>query len=69
VEDKRDDAVTEYKAALTVRDGQPDTKQAAEKGIKTPFALPKRAGSDDDGDDPPSKTQAQAPPATNPNPQ
>jgi hypothetical protein len=69
VEEKRDDAVTEYKAALTVRDGQPDTKQAAEKGIKTPFALPKRAGSDDDGDDPPSKTQAQAPPATSPNPQ
>jgi hypothetical protein len=58
VEDKREDAMLEYKAALTVRDGQPDTKQAAEKGLKTPFALPKRAESDDDsGDDPPSKTQ------------
>jgi len=60
VEDKRDEAVAEYKTALTVRDGQPDTKEAAEKGIKAPFALPKRAGSDDDGDDPPSKTPAAA---------
>jgi hypothetical protein len=57
VEDKREDAMLEYKAALTVRDGQPDTKQAAEKGLKTPFALPKREAPDDDGgDDPPSKT-------------
>jgi hypothetical protein len=64
VEDKRDDAVAEYKAALTVRDGQPDTKQAAEKGIKTPFALPKRPGADDDGDDPPSKNPTAA--ATSP---
>jgi TolA-binding protein len=60
VEDKREDAMLEYKAALTVRDGQPDTKQAAEKGLKTPFALPKRAGSDDDQDDPPSKNQGAA---------
>lgn len=64
VEDKRDDAVAEYKAALTVRDGQPDTKQAAEKGIKTPFALPKRPGANDDGDDPPSKNPTAA--AANP---
>lgn len=64
VEDKRDDAVVEYKAALTVRDGQPDTRRAAEKGIKAPFALPKRAGADDGGDDPPSKTTAPGPAAT-----
>jgi tetratricopeptide (TPR) repeat protein len=56
VEDKREDAMLEYKAALTVRDGQPDTRQAAEKGLKTPFALPKREVPDDDDDDPPSKT-------------
>ena len=56
VEEKREDAMVEYKAALTVRDGQPDTKQAAEKGLKAPFALPKSAHSDDDDDDPPSKT-------------
>jgi hypothetical protein len=63
VEEKREDAMVEYKAALTVRDGQPDTKQAAEKGLKSPFALPKRAESDDD--DPPSKT----PPAGSQQPQ
>jgi hypothetical protein len=36
----RDQAVAEYKAALAVRDGQPDTKQAAEAGLKKPFTLP-----------------------------
>ncbi len=50
VEEKRDDAVVEYKAALTVRDAQPDTKGAAEKGLKQPFALPTHEVSDDDGD-------------------
>jgi hypothetical protein len=43
VEEERDEAVAEYKAALTVRDGQADTKQAAEKGLKQPFALPHSA--------------------------
>ena len=37
----RERAVAEYQAALTVRDAQPDTKAAAEKGIKEPFVLPK----------------------------
>ena len=36
----RDKAVAEYKAALTVRDGQPDTKAAAERGLKEPFTAP-----------------------------
>jgi hypothetical protein len=67
VEEKREDAVAEYKAALTVRDSQPDTRTAAEKGVLEPFALPHRADSDGDGDqgDPPSKTQ---PPASQPSP-
>ncbi|WP_231581590.1 hypothetical protein [Silvibacterium bohemicum] len=65
VEDKRDDAMLEYKAALTVRDGQPDTKQAAEKGLKNPFALPKREVTEDQ-DDPPSKNP---PPANTQHPQ
>ncbi len=39
---ERQKAIEEYKAALTVRDSQPDTKAAAEAGIKAPFALPKR---------------------------
>jgi hypothetical protein len=36
----RDKAVAEYQAALTVRDSQPDTKAAAEKGLKQPFTNP-----------------------------
>ena len=37
----RQKAVAEYQAALTVRDSQPDTKAAAEAGIKQPFVAPK----------------------------
>jgi tetratricopeptide (TPR) repeat protein len=36
----REKAVAEYEAALTVRDAQPDTKAAAEKGLKEPFTAP-----------------------------
>jgi len=36
----REKALAEYHAALTVRDGQPDTKAAAELGIKQPFTAP-----------------------------
>ncbi|HEY0796634.1 MAG TPA: hypothetical protein VGD64_12720 [Acidisarcina sp.] len=43
VQEERDEAVAEYKQALTVRDGQADTKSAAEKGIKAPFELPHRS--------------------------
>jgi hypothetical protein len=37
----RQKAIAEYQAALTVRDAQPDTKAAAEQGIKKPFIAPK----------------------------
>jgi hypothetical protein len=37
----REKAVAEYQAALIVRDAQPDTKAAAEQGIKHPFVAPK----------------------------
>jgi tetratricopeptide (TPR) repeat protein len=37
----RQKAVAEYQAALVVRDAQPDTKAAAEQGIKQPFVAPK----------------------------
>jgi tetratricopeptide (TPR) repeat protein len=37
---ERQKALTEYQAALTVRDAQPDTKAAAEKGLKEPFVAP-----------------------------
>ena len=33
--------MSEYQAALTVRDSQPDTKAAAEQGIKQPLVAPK----------------------------
>ena len=39
---EREKAIAEYKLALANRDAKPDTKLAAEKGIKEPFALPKR---------------------------
>jgi tetratricopeptide (TPR) repeat protein len=38
LECKRDEALTEYKAALAVRDGQLDTRLAAERGVKTAYA-------------------------------
>jgi len=63
VEDQRDDAVAEYKAALTVRDGQPDTKQAAESGLKQPFTLPHQAQPDSD------QSNAAKAPASPPAPQ
>jgi tetratricopeptide (TPR) repeat protein len=42
IQDERDEAVAEYRAALTVRDGQADTRQAAEKGLKQPYAVPQQ---------------------------
>ncbi|WP_263366398.1 hypothetical protein [Edaphobacter bradus] len=40
VQSEREKAVEEYRAALTVRDSRPDTKAAAEQGLKQPFAAP-----------------------------
>jgi tetratricopeptide (TPR) repeat protein len=45
---QRDKAIAEYKAALANRDSRPDTKEAAERGIKQPFALPKRTAASSD---------------------
>ena len=45
---QRDKAIAEYKAALANRDSRPDTKENAEKGIKQPFTLPKRAAASPD---------------------
>jgi tetratricopeptide (TPR) repeat protein len=58
IQDQRDQAVNEYRAALTVRDGQPDTRLAAEKGLKQPYAVPQHehtepAGEDDSAPDTP----------------
>jgi hypothetical protein len=50
LECKRDQAVTEYKAALEVRDGRLDTRLAADRGLKTAYAV-KGHGCDEDADD------------------
>lgn len=66
----RDQAVAEYKAALTVRDGQPDTKQAAENGLKQPFTLPQQ--SQPEGADkamPPGEARSQSNPTAQQKPQ
>ena len=61
----RSHAVAEYQAALEVRDGRPDTRQAAEAGLKKPFALPQRErqpdqSNDDANFDPTGKAQKEA---------
>jgi len=61
----REKAVAEYNAALTVRDAQPDTKAAAEQGIKQAFVAPKVAhaapdASDDAPLDPSGKAEKDA---------
>ncbi len=64
VKEQRDDAVAEYRAALASRDGQPDTKAAAEDGIKKPFALPQHdESSNDDSAQAPAKTPAASNPS------
>ncbi len=52
-QDNRDKAVTEYQAALNARDGQVDTKEAAERGLKSAYAPPPgaRKNSADNGED------------------
>jgi hypothetical protein len=58
----RQKALAEYQAALTVRDSQPDTKAAAEKGLKEPFARPNApaAKPDEEPLDPSGKAEKQA---------
>ena len=64
VEEQREEAIAEYNAALAVRDGQPDTKAAAEAGLKKAFELPHRAqpdGDDDSGQNPPKPATPASP--------
>jgi predicted negative regulator of RcsB-dependent stress response len=49
----RQKAIAEYQAALTVRDAQPDTKAAAEAGLKNPFVAPKADNQPADDDNAP----------------
>jgi tetratricopeptide (TPR) repeat protein len=47
---KRDEAVSEYKEALESRDGQQDTRLAAERGVKAAYAV-KGHSCDEDAED------------------
>jgi tetratricopeptide (TPR) repeat protein len=50
---KRDQALSEYKLALTVRDGQEDTRIAAERGVKNAYSVNGHTCDEDaDGDSP-----------------
>jgi tetratricopeptide (TPR) repeat protein len=51
IQDERDQAVNEYRAALTVRDGQADTRLAAEKGLKQPYTVPQQVHTEPETDD------------------
>ncbi len=51
IQNRRPEAVAEYKAALTVRDGQADTKSAAEKGLKEQFQSKRQLQAQADGSD------------------
>jgi hypothetical protein len=50
---KRDQAVSEYKEALENRDGQQDTRLAAERGVKAAYAVKGHSCEEDDADDGP----------------
>ena len=60
---KREQAMSEYQQALTSRDGQQDTRIAAERGVKTAYAV-KGHSCEEDADDPnaapPPKSDAPA---------
>ena len=55
---KREQAVSEYKAALENRDGQQDTRLAAERGVKAAYAVKGHSCEEDDADDNPAATPA-----------
>jgi hypothetical protein len=55
---KRDQAVSEYKQALETRDGQQDTRLAAERGVKTAYAVNGHSCDEDADDDSPGAAPA-----------
>ena len=55
---KRDPALAEYKAALAVRDGQQDTRLAAERGVKAAYAVAGHNCEDDADADAPGDAPA-----------
>ena len=68
VECNRDAAVAEYKEAMATRDGQQDTRRAAERGLKAPYTIKGQScaqESDDEAPPPagPAASQPSAPAA------
>jgi tetratricopeptide (TPR) repeat protein len=57
---KRDQALAEYNAALKNRDGQQDTRLAAERGVKAAYAVKGHSCDADDDDDAPGAAKPQA---------
>jgi tetratricopeptide (TPR) repeat protein len=68
---KRDQALSEYKLALTVRDGREDTRLAAERGVKSAYIVNGHTCNEDSDDDssspPPSGKAAAGTPGQNQN--
>jgi tetratricopeptide (TPR) repeat protein len=64
LECKRDEALAEYKEALAVRDGQLDTRLAAERGIKSAYVQRghEHDCEDESGDDAPGTAPQQSAP-------
>jgi tetratricopeptide (TPR) repeat protein len=63
---KRDEAIAEYQAALKTRDGQQDTRLAAERGVKAAYAVRGHSCDQDAGDEgaAPDKPQGNQPGAS-----
>jgi hypothetical protein len=69
LEHSRDEAVAQYQQALVNRDGQLDTKQAAENGLKQPYGPPPGVRQqEDDSSDEAAPEKDTAPPAEKPAP-
>jgi tetratricopeptide (TPR) repeat protein len=62
---KREEAVSEYNLALTVRDGREDTRLAAERGVKGAYSVNGHT-CDEDTDDQPANPPSDRPAATTP---
>jgi tetratricopeptide (TPR) repeat protein len=64
VQNQRELAMTEYRAALTARDGQPDTKRAAEKGLQQAYTVPQTVHTAPENGDsiPPDQPSPPSPP-------
>ena len=61
LQDNRQAAITEYQAAMKARDGKADTKNAAEAGLKAPFAPPQAARQQSSSQDDPNEDPASSP--------